>query len=515
MPFRSLSLLVAMFALTSVCAAQTDERLNARKAQFLLIDFDSSSTKIRYRLGPDDDFKDLRQPFTFTGGRESVVAWLSYRNPLRVSWVLSEKVTDDPMALAIGKFVASVNAFFATPFEVKTEAEKKDSARAPTPGMSPNQVQLLNATNVSGIQAPPPLLAWALFASQHLYCIDTERIKALETALGVADRLLYNAEDTRRLKVVDTIGTLGELRAMIKLVVTLLGAESYEPKVLLSNAALADQGIVAVEEYVKRATTAISSVPAALAKVKRVASECSPFYVYSDNAFRAFDSEARGNLKLREQMSKDLRALHTLFEARLATNPADRGFRVGEIEATPSKVKDVTITFTRRSLKVDGDKLVVSDDKAVSGTVRVAPFERWFVEFAPGVAYTNVRIQKFGTSTNGTVTTVALGGRETNPIVGTGMLNVIRSWEDGGSVWPMLQAGFAVGKVPMLLAGAGMRVTRPDNFSVGVGVAMPWIKQLNTLKVGDLISGTADLERDYVQGFARKPGFYVSVQRSF
>jgi hypothetical protein len=80
----------------------------------------------------------------------------------------------------------------------------------------------------------------------------------------------------------------------------------------------------------------------------------------------------------------------------------------------------------------------------------------------------------------------------------------------------MLQVGITTSKdVPAILAGGGLRLfglPRGD-IALGAGAMIAWVKDLGSLRVGDVVGGTVDIDADL--RYARRQGLYAAIQYKF
>lgn len=177
--------------------------------------------------------------------------------------------------------------------------------------------------------------------------------------------------------------------------------------------------------------------------------------------------------------------------------------RIAEFKVQRGKVHDITYNVT---YKEDGE------DKKAGKTMSFTHYRSLLWEVTPGVAYTNVIYDTYGISTDADgVTTVAEAGEEHIKQANINlMLNaniIIPGWHE---TMPFFQIGAGPSKdYPMLFAGGGIRIN--DRFRVSTGAVFTWVKELNDLKVGDPVDGTAALEKDLSYTFTG-PKIYVGLQ---
>lgn len=147
-------------------------------------------------------------------------------------------------------------------------------------------------------------------------------------------------------------------------------------------------------------------------------------------------------------------------------------------------------------------------------TQRASKFAR---EFAVASVVGTITRQQYGTTSNGAGTTVV--GRLASPIASfepAFLLSFVCRCQTGPLVAPMLQVGITTSKeVPAILAGGGLRLfglPRGD-VALGIGAMIGWVKDLGSLRVGDAVGGTADIEADL--RYAQRQGFYAALQYKF
>jgi hypothetical protein len=94
------------------------------------------------------------------------------------------------------------------------------------------------------------------------------------------------------------------------------------------------------------------------------------------------------------------------------------------------------------------------------------------------------------------------------------MLNLL--WSNTlGWVYPGIQVGIGSARnYPLLMTGGVLRFVGSSNMSLSVGASFPWYQELKTLKLGDPVAGTADIEKD-LRFHLAGPSLYVGLQRSF
>jgi hypothetical protein len=150
-------------------------------------------------------------------------------------------------------------------------------------------------------------------------------------------------------------------------------------------------------------------------------------------------------------------------------------------------------------------------------TLELRRASRFVREFGVGTAVSSIVRPKYGTSSNAQGQTVVArlppGRIQFSPVVA---VNLTCLCDTGPVVTPMLQAGLSTSPdAPGLFAGGGLRLfgIGTGDVALGAGWISGWVQDLKTLRIGDRVGGTIDVDRDL--GFSRRDGWYVLAQYKF
>jgi hypothetical protein len=189
-----------------------------------------------------------------------------------------------------------------------------------------------------------------------------------------------------------------------------------------------------------------------------------------------------------------------------------------EIKPSPDEMETVTVEFTPITYESDPVKNVFT---AKAGTTVKVSFDvRWYSRFAPevgvGAVFGSVTQPEYGTATNAEgKTVVSKVSSKSISVAPTIMVNFV--CRCGGSyLIPMVQIGAAASKTaPAIHIGGGFRIPGASGFAIGGGGMFAWVKDLQALSVGQVVSGTAAIEAD--RGFNSQPtiGGYFTIQYTF
>ena len=191
-----------------------------------------------------------------------------------------------------------------------------------------------------------------------------------------------------------------------------------------------------------------------------------------------------------------------------------------EIAPTFAVMQTVTVKVVNQTFKVDSASAAISTEQQAAGstTFNVRAYSTLTTEIGVGVAFSWINQPTYGTGTNAAgQTIVAKKADKALSTNGAVIANFVCRCGTGLLV-PMVQIGANASKdVPAILIGGGLRLfgLGKGDFAIGGGIMAAWYKDLQKLKVGDVISGTNDINADL--GFISRPKFgpYFVFQYKF
>ena len=197
-----------------------------------------------------------------------------------------------------------------------------------------------------------------------------------------------------------------------------------------------------------------------------------------------------------------------------------KNFIVQDLNPKADKVQKIVAKVLEVKLPVsDLGALTVSKQEVGSATFSLRLYSAFAPEIGAGVVAAFVDQPKYGTSTNSSgQTVVALAKKNSVSIDPSIMMNFVCRCGPNPFFEPMLQVGVATSKdVPAILLGGGLRLfsVGKGDVAVGGGLAIVWTQDLTHLKVGDVISGTKDIDQDLSFNHAPKPRPYFTLQYKF
>ncbi len=175
------------------------------------------------------------------------------------------------------------------------------------------------------------------------------------------------------------------------------------------------------------------------------------------------------------------------------------------------KRSKVDLILIRRSVALQDDKIEFKDKDAVSASLSVRKYSAMVAEIGAGLLWSNLKIPRYGTEEVGGQTQLVLAREERLGAQATVVGNFVFRTGGGSFVHPGFQVGVGTGEeTPALLYGLVLRFTAPKHVSVSFGGVTTWTRQLDKLRVGDTIGGTAELEAD-LQSKSESDS-YVAIQ---
>jgi len=235
---------------------------------------------------------------------------------------------------------------------------------------------------------------------------------------------------------------------------------------------------------------------------------------------REFINRTEIKLKSDKELTDKLQPIIDLFKkSTLTPSPhLTEYFLVKTIDFEDSKYFETSVTLTEYEMKEKKDELkeMVKKSELANFKLTFRRFDPISVSVGSGVFYSNIMETQFGVANGaGEEFVVTSESIKRDRYGAAAFLNFQLDW---GSRYlsPLFQIGIdPTKKRPFLLLGAGF-IIPSSNFSITGGPIWTWNPTLTTLKVGDSIPSTIDLEKDIKYEFDPKPkGWHLGVQYNF
>jgi hypothetical protein len=477
----------AVLGAVEAASAQTRAFLEAPRVRSeIVVQWDPVAKKMFYAVDSDTTFRELRGDALFLASRSIYVTY-ARPNPLRLLASASVVAADDPSGGIIGRLL---EAIVSTVGVVRPEISAAGGGAAATRSPSwlqtcPQYEALLNHQN---------RLLTLLYPTQ-LQPVDLQRavddwVGAIDTGYG-------------------TSGTGGAaVGAGVKLMSTFVGA-------LENSIAAGEKEIVFVEAEATPAPAAndndcvketrglaqtilLTNPRGRVAQIRRIRSTVSELAEALRTQYVQADGKWSGPLGQR-------------FNYRIST----------EVTPTAAQLQNVTVKATTIGLRVDTvtSGLSVNREDAGSAALAVRRYSALAPEVAVGAVFGFLTQPKYGTAQNAAGQTVVARVPNGEVAITPGlMVNFACRCGAGPFVAPMFQLGTSIAKdTPALLVGGGIRLfgAGPGDVGLAGGALIGWVKDLQELSEGDVITGTKDIEADL--GFDQKPQVkgYFTIQYKF
>jgi hypothetical protein len=220
------------------------------------------------------------------------------------------------------------------------------------------------------------------------------------------------------------------------------------------------------------------------------------------------------------QLQKELTATYAVDTRWVGTDRKEFRLNATAITPTPQQMQNVTVKVVSINFNYDptSGSLTIANQDAGSVTFSVRRYSLLTPEIGTGAVFGTIKTPSYGTGKNAAgqtiVTKVPDNSISVNPSL---MVNFVCHCS-AGALAPMLQMGTSVSKdLPALLVGGGLRLfgLGSGDISISGGGMFAWVKDLQKLQPGDVITGTADITADL--GYSAKPklGAYFAVLYKF
>ncbi len=184
----------------------------------------------------------------------------------------------------------------------------------------------------------------------------------------------------------------------------------------------------------------------------------------------------------------------------------------------PAKVTqiDLSVLSPQFALNDTNELIEQSPKEKVKYTIIGKKFRRFVPEVSAGIAYTWINFPKYGTekNDNGEDVITDAGNDVVKRLAISTMVN-FNYYAPNSQILPFIQIGGGITTgYPVLLLGGGLRFSGDGfpSFAVSCGMASSWVKRLTSLKPGDVVTGTAEIEKDLKYEFNWPPKFYLGFQ---
>ncbi len=464
--------------------------------------------------------------YSVSGGKGANIL-LDYLNPLRFSWTYDHKAQPEPLAAIVEKFLGSADQLLALVNAKGTAAEGGTAAAttaAPPPpgGKAPAGEKAAPPAATRGDSASVrsygdiALNEWALWMASRSACMSRQQSSRdqLQRIAPRLDALVYAAtRDSSRAAITTAADFRGALLAAID--VLQRASSMNELRQALTTADGGAGRMARANGALREMITAIRTAANAVHDSLEATTDCMNLTAYTRGVMAGVAERAERVASAREGLVSQFREMHAGIKRQVETAASHHDvFLLGDVHPTSRERAHVTVTITERQISTGDDRLEVKSLGTITGSLQVMEHQSVVTELSVGIAYSAVAYPKFRTNQVGSEHFVADAGVDRPRMVAASMLNLIPNTGWSGFTRLVGQVGIgATTESPLVLVGGGLRLSHDRNLTLSFGAAFPFQKRLKSLKVGDKVAGDAALEQDVERALARRPAFYLGIQR--
>jgi hypothetical protein len=454
---------------------------------------------------------------------------LDYLNPLLFTWSVDHKAQPEPLGESVQKFLATADQLF-------TLLNGKTATAESTPTVATGRTAGDPSSGTANV-APPPdtqgkadstarstvatyhdiaLNEWALWMESGRECVSRKQA-GWEQLQSIAPRidalLLGSALPAPPAAITSAAQFRGELVASIG---TLAAASSMaELRRALDSSAASAERLRRANGLLRELITALRTATSGVTVTNEGTTVCANLAAYTRGVMAGVAERAERVGVTRESVVKQFGEMLAAIKEQVDKSAShDDVFLIGHASPTAKARVHVTVTIAHRSITAHDDRIEVKSLGTITSNFQVMEHQSLVTELSAGVAYSAVAYPKFRTNQVGSEHFVADAGVDRPRMVAATMLNLIPNTGWSGFTRLVGQLGIgATTESPLLLAGGGLRLSHDRNLTLSFGAAFPFQKRLKTLKVGDPVAGDAALEQDVERALARRPAFYIGIQR--
>jgi hypothetical protein len=474
-------LICYQFATAQKASDVLENGIHLKSGNKIFLQYDTKALKFDAAKSLQDptnppDFTTLDDSTIFLVSKNGINVYLRPLNPLNFSYNSENKVVIDPIneaaATALGSIIdvlGTVNPTKAAPPAAAGDKKKKAAPEPP---------------------------------------VKCEKFKTLQTKIELIQTKLSDSKKPK------TVEIFKKLKAL-----DFLDETSTKADLVTTKASIAE-----IENHFKEVAALIDE---AKTDVKNY--DCDfPESFTAQYIFNAILKDLASTMEEQKKRLDNLQTSYNLVEKAQQTASIGGGenglrwcFKLDEIPSKEGKISVYTISIKESGYKLsDKEEIVSIESKDVlKRTFRVRKFQRFVPEVSVGTAFTFLKYNSYGTTSDSTGQQF-VGSPTENTIKNLNITTMINFnyYIPNSPIHPLYQIGVGINSgIPTLLTGFGLRsnINGIKRLAIAGGIAMTWVKELDKLSVGDKISGTDDIDKDFKYSAAPKFTPYIALQYNF
>jgi len=434
--------------------------------------------------------KEMVKELSLQGKSKQIVINTKFIHPLKYQVSLENKLVDDELSKAaqeyLSQFTGYVSAFSKSDVEGLVDTNVKIDSSVTTPDYiikNPHLIELYALLTGydegffdSGTSIDPLLIAMVAVKDKD---IEGEIIAEYENIFTN----IWEIESFESIKeALDTNkGILKSIEEKIKLITA-------------STAKLKDETSTFKSTYLSKVSMDIRKNIINLIKDK----------------IEVIEKDHEVFLKKKEELDLKYKAFAVLLNKIAKSSYGKDGEKETRIERIifENKKRNVLTVYFKKFEYNKKTKALTEKDKK-SYTIYLRKFQTFIPVISGGVLYTNVTFDTYGTETNDADDMLLTQGKsEENKFTIAAHLNLYIN--NGWNNPLFLQFGVGPSKEkPLIFGGLGMQLGA--KFSLSAGAVFTWAPTLDELSVGDVVTGTTQINDDIIYKFTSSPKFYLGL----
>lgn len=402
-------------------------------------------------------------------------------NPLKYRVNVTDKELDDELSKASQDYVGTVIEFLT---QLRTGIE---SAGSPKNAFVPFTYSL-GGTSIS-ITLEPKLAEMYLLVNSKEKGFLTKNISFFE-ALDTLDftearKEIYKNHD-QLFSSLEAINEIGTINTVIKANKKLLG----DNKKIIEK----------LDESYKQIQRVLKNIKANYKSVRTYVQYSIEELGKEVEAFKKEDAELRSKY---EKIEKQF----TYIEENKKVTDTDHFLVAGFPELKKSKRYELTLTVEK--IAFNKEEKTVKVEATQKYLLHIRRFRLFTPVVASGMLYTDLTFKQYGTGDDGNGNTILTESKD--KVSNLSVAAYLNMYVDNKWDLPVyFQVGFGSStERPLFFLGGGF--TLIDRINISAGGIFTWYPELNSLTVGQEVSGTSAIQDDITYRFNTTPKFYLGI----
>lgn len=413
-------------------------------------------------------------------------------NPLKYKVTADSKITDDEQYVKVQDALATIIGYLSL-------LEKTESATNESGSSSTNMAALTGSNDIlkklkegSDSKALNKLYFSIVLSDSIDSCIFNKKTKNIDAITSV--------ENLNQFDYKDSISNL-----IIQLTQLDLSSDDFKQK------------FNSLKNNLNNLKVKKNTLENETKELDNISFECSKKYSdYLKDILQEYKNDITSRIKIINTSINQTDSLLNSFEKFADKLKKDNGqvySSIKELNFEDEKINYTTITYYENTFQINKTGEIKIEEKEIhKKTIVFRKYKLLSAQVMPGFLYSNLKFNSYTTTSDTLGNTIIAEGTPDilNKIKFSAMINFTFHFE-GYDALPFLQLGVGPSKeTPALFTGGGINLR--NKLCISFGGAWPLLKQLNTLSIGDKVTGMKEIEDDLKFKFSTTPAFYIGFQ---